>query len=109
MGERGWVVVARCGFFVDPADAKCLSGLGWGRTYSGYFNTEVERGPRRTTEKGRMALRAKRIKIIADSSARWSVPRIFSVALRGPRSSSVLKSGRWGSTDDAPSAPALTP
>jgi hypothetical protein len=115
MGEHHAFAVVPCveatchrGLFADVAAIKCLNGWGWGLTFSGYFTTDEEREPRRATEKGRMALRATRIKTIDHTVTRWSVPRIFSVTLRGSRSSSVVKSDRRGSADHARVAPDLS-
>jgi hypothetical protein len=95
--------------FVRFVRGACLDGLGWGRSFAGIFNTEEERGPRRATEKIRATIRsAVTIPIFFKRSVRSAILS-FSVALRGPRSFSVLKGGWRGSTGGAVVAPGLTP
>lgn len=93
----------------SPVAASAGPGKGrWGSFFSEYFNTEKARTPRRSAEKARLALRAKRIpagasprrQCLADEEifapagrggASANGPADISVVPRGPRSFSVLK------------------
>ena len=96
---------------MDGSPLAALAGPGkgrWGSFFGKYFNTEKERGPRRTTKKASMALRAKPIPVVASlgrqgaaaeeilaptgwSGASADGPGDISLVPRGPRSFSVLK------------------